>query len=1195
MGRPDFSPISAGVRHFACLILLLGLGALPAAAAIELVGTRVLDDPSLQNSNSDGSVEPGEWFYLFVYVLNLNSTTVTPQGSLIYTGSLPGVQVYSGGSTFHQVLPGQIYYNPNTPFQVRLSGTLACGLVLPFRLVVNDGVGGSIDTSISITLGRATSYDLVVSPSIRVDQNEATFWGPASGGAGGSVVFGDFNGDGLKDAVIGSPTAGVSGRPGSGIVYLALGRRDTWGNVDLASPTGLTRIVGADPGDNLGVAMAAGDLNGDGRDDLILAARGGDGPGTGSCIGNGVGDRCDSGEIDVIFGRGAFPSNIDLLNPANAVHLFGPIASSGVVNSMAAADTDGDGMEDLVIGFPFVSLTAGRGGTVYLVHGKPGTSWPDVDLAFPEPDVSQVVAAEAQERLGDRVSAGDVDGDGLADVILGRPLLDANGAVDSGEIDVLFGDPSWFSDIDLRSPPASLSRFTGEKAGDQLSVSAIGDFDGDHMLDLALGAPKATDDLARVVGKGYIDYGPIPPGTTLGLAQRVPGLAHIIGNFGDFGSAMAAGDIDADGFDDLAITAVTGAPSGRTDAGVLYLIHGKAQRWNGLSLATPLPGVEWISGADAGDRMGTSIAAGDADGDGFADLLLGAPQADGPGNGRSNGGEAALWYGKPTHTFTPRTGTASFIDATAGGTLLPGLWCDDCEVPVSIGFPFQYDGRDYSQVWVSSNGFIAFGPVANSLQTRVPECMPDRSPVSGANGVIAPLWTDLNPGQWGAVYMRVDGGAPYRRFTVEWSDVARSGAPGNGATFEVTLFEGTGQILMQYLDLDFGDPAHDNGRTAVIGVESVTGAHGVPASCFSNTQVTGGTALRFYPGTSITEQTAEHGRGLWSPPPSTHPFHLSQDVCEPDQHSGTRSWYAGYDSSCNFFDPFLSAPWDLLVPTIPNLPTDAVMTYSHRQGVDSFGGTIIDPCRVLASTTGTGGTYAPVQEATSNAGVWQTLPEPFGFPGLAGQTVDLLLRMDANTSGGNSGVGWMVDDIRLNGCNAVRQEGAALSYLNVATICVGSSARFDGIGSYCPGGAAPLQHHWLLGGSEVGTGPVYGVPPSLAAGSYVYTQRLDCPGGVTVESPAPTLTVVASPPARVGDTLTVDASTATTTMTFHWSDIAGATGYNVLADVVPNGSFPYNIGTSTSGVAGATTYLYTNDALFFRIQAVNVCGGGPIN
>jgi hypothetical protein len=182
------------------------------------------------------------------------------------------------------------------------------------------------------------------------------------------------------------------------------------------------------------------------------------------------------------------------------------------------------------------------------------------------------------------------------------------------------------------------------------------------------------------------------------------------------------------------------------------------------------------------------------------------------------------------------------------------------------------------------------------------------------------------------------------------------------------------------------------------------------------------------------------------------------------------------------------------------------------------------------------------------------------------------------------------DDIRLNGCSAVRQEGLALAYQNVTTICLGGTARLDGVGSYCPGGAAPSQHHWILSGAEVGTGPVYVVPPIQTAGAYDYTDRIDCPGGVTVDSLPATLNVLAAPPGRVGDTLTVDASTATTSMTFHLSDIAGATSYNVLADLVPNGSFPYVIGTSASGVAGATTYLYTNDAIFFKIPAVNVCG-----
>jgi hypothetical protein len=1181
---------AVGASRFVLLLLLTGLGVLPASASttrgVEVVGWNVSDATFGSHANGDGVIESGEYILIEFFALNLGPDEVFPSGYLSYTGSLPGVVVWDGYSPWHQIPPNTVAPTDPPWFQIRLSGALACGMVLPFHLSIVDDFGSLSESDIAITLGDHRYYDLLDTPSTRSDQSEATFWGGAPGQtAGRAVAFGDFNGDGLKDAVIAVPSASISGRTQAGAVYIAFGRPETWGDTDLgAPPGGTTRIVGADPQDNLGLTLATGDLNGDGRDELIVAAPGGDGPGTGACPGGGVGDRCDSGDVYVVFGRSAFPSTIDLANPASAAHIFGPVAGEGIINGMAAGDLDGDGLDDLAIGYRLSMEVRGRGatGTAFVVYGR--TSWPAIDLATPPTSVARFFGAINGEHLGDRISVGDLDGDGFADLVLSRPNAAENATADVGEIDVLYGSAGRLGDVDLAVSPAGVTRFLGESGGDLLDVSAVGDFDGDGQSDLALGAPTP--------GKIYIAYGPVARDQTVELGLRLPWLAHIWGAGDQAGGAFAAGDIDGDGYDDLAIGAVASASIGnaRPGAGRIHILHGKAQRWQAQQLNSPLPRVESIFGADSGDSLGFSIAAGDADGDGLADLLLGAPNAAGPANSRPGGGEAALWYGKPFATFTPHAGPASFINAAPGGTTLP--MCDDCEVLVPIGFNFQYDGQDFNQVYVLSNGLISFKPVADSTLTRVPECMPDRSPVSGVNGEIAVYWADLNPGVGSAVYSRVDGASPHRRLTIEWAGVSLNGAPGTG-TFEVSLYEDSGQIVMQYLDLDFGDPSRDNGLSAVIGVENLTGTHGVAASCFSNSQVTGGTALRFMPSTSITEQTVEHGLGLWTPVTTTHAFHPSQNVCEPDQHAGNRSWYAGFEPACSYNEGIAVSPWDLLVPTVTSFPSDAAMTYSFRQQVDTLTGQIRDPCVVQASTTGTGGTYTTYQSAIINSGTWQTLAEPIAFPGLAGQTVDLRFRMSPDSLG-NNGLGWMVDDIRLNGCNAPNPAGVSMDFLDVATICYGSSAHLDGVGSYCPGGSAPLQHHWLVDGVEVATGPAYITAPDLAPGLHAYVDRIDCAGSASIDSPEADLNV-ASPPAAFGDTLMVSADRQALTLTFHWTNAPDANGYDIMADVVPNGGFPYLIASGTSGTTGATSFLYSDPAIYLKVRPRNVCGTGPIN
>ena len=226
----------------------------------------------------------------------------------------------------------------------------------------------------------------------------------------------------------------------------------------------------------------------------------------------------------------------------------------------------------------------------------------------------------SMDRFGESVSgAGDVDGDGFADLVVGAPL-DDNAGVDAGMVRVYSGRTG-----------SALFSVDGTGVGDHLgwSVAAAGDVDGDGMADLVVGS-RFDDDNGRDSGSACV------------LAGASGAIIHFFTGAaaGDqFGwSVAAAGDVDADGYADV----IVGGPfadSSSTDAGVAHVYSGKT----GALLHA-------FAGASANDQFGWSVAGvGDVDGDGMTDLAVGAPMEDGNGSDAgaahvfSGGSGAALW------------------------------------------------------------------------------------------------------------------------------------------------------------------------------------------------------------------------------------------------------------------------------------------------------------------------------------------------------------------------------------------------------------------------------------------------------------------------------------------------------------------------------------------------------------------------
>jgi hypothetical protein len=349
-------------------------------------------------------------------------------------------------------------------------------------------------------------------------------------------------------------------------------------------------------GATFGAAIASADVNGDGYPDLIVGAPNFSGPGI------------ECGKVYVYFGSRHGFSKTPNWTATGSGQFFAQFGFSVA----AAGDVNGDGYDDIVVGEPYFGDANGVVGKAYLYLGSP--SGPSAT-----PDWTSTGDDQDGAEFGFSVStAGDVTGDGFADVVIGAPLFMDASRVHVGKAYVFGGSASGPTSMPVWQQTGET--ITGLPLFGQ-SVSTAGDVNGDGYSEIIVGAPFANSFDHYQTGKVYVFRG-----GPLGLT-----LMPIWDTTGDdqensiFGHAVApAGDVNGDGFDDILI----GAPS-YTDFGAEFPLYeaGKAYVYLGSESgleATPV----WTSLGDdqINARFGSSVAgAGDADRDGFDDVIIGAP------------------------------------------------------------------------------------------------------------------------------------------------------------------------------------------------------------------------------------------------------------------------------------------------------------------------------------------------------------------------------------------------------------------------------------------------------------------------------------------------------------------------------------------------------------------------------------------
>ena len=448
----------------------------------------------------------------------------------------------------------------------------------------------------------------------------------APGAQDAPTVRADFDNDGFEDLAVGSAWEDVGTVDQAGSVHVLFGTAGgLTGTGSQIFHQGIAGITG-DPGthDWFGWSLGTGDFDADGFTDLAIGVRN-----------ERVGTAAEAGVVHVLYGSasglqatGSQRFNQDSPGIGESVEAFD---NFGV--SLATADFDGDGADDLAIGADGDPVDGrATAGVAHVLYGDPVARLSGTGSTL----LSQSGAAvpedpEAGDLFGFSLAAADYDADGFADLAVGVPSESVGTVARAGAVNVFEGSAGGVTTAGSRFLSQETQGVGSAAEIDDAFAAALagGDFDGDGFDDLAVGA--SNDGVGTVAGAGVVNT---LRGSATGLTGTGGQLLHqdvgAIGSTAErldtFGAALAAGDFDADGADDLAIGVPAEAVGTVAMAGVVNVLYGVDGAGLSVTRTQMLQQGSLGLGStpELRDELGFSLASADFNGDGRADLAAGA-------------------------------------------------------------------------------------------------------------------------------------------------------------------------------------------------------------------------------------------------------------------------------------------------------------------------------------------------------------------------------------------------------------------------------------------------------------------------------------------------------------------------------------------------------------------------------------------
>jgi hypothetical protein len=407
---------------------------------------------------------------------------------------------------------------------------------------------------------------------------------------------GDINGDGFSDIALAAPYYD-NGQANEGVVFVH------FGSAKGAKPNPAIVLERDQFEAHFGIAVAlAGDLDGDNYSDLVIGA-----------------NQFDQGQLN----EGAafiFYGSKTGINPNNVTTLEMNQAIAGMGSSVAGAgDLNSDGFGDVLVGAPFYDQGETNEGAAFVYLGT-------AQGVSVIPTVIQGNQADAHLGIS-LASAGDLNGDSYSDIIIGAPHYDKLYS-DQGLANIYLGSAAG---ININAPIVLAGKQSEEEFG--RSVGCAGDVNGDGYADIMIAG--------RMQGKGLPNEGVVSlyTGFSAGINKKPVSVFKSNQANAHLGQSLAsAGDVNGDGFSDLVIGAYL-YDAGQNNEGAVMIWHGGASGANAANVAA-------LHSSQPESAFGYSVSgAGDVNGDGYDDIIVGAPHYD---NGQSEEGAAFVFPGTPS-------------------------------------------------------------------------------------------------------------------------------------------------------------------------------------------------------------------------------------------------------------------------------------------------------------------------------------------------------------------------------------------------------------------------------------------------------------------------------------------------------------------------------------------------------------------